>query len=49
VNPALTISALAERAIPFIVEAAQQRGVNVKYGAPTPAYATSSPLTAQGQ
>jgi choline dehydrogenase-like flavoprotein len=48
VNPALTISALAERAIPFIVEAAQQRGIDVKYGAPTPAYATSSPLTAQG-
>ena len=43
VNPALTISALAERAIPGIVAAAQARGVNVRYGAPTPApVATSS-------
>ncbi|MFJ7905573.1 GMC family oxidoreductase N-terminal domain-containing protein [Kitasatospora sp. NPDC096204] len=41
VNPALTISALAERAIPGIVAAAQQRGVNVKYGAPAPDGATS--------
>jgi choline dehydrogenase-like flavoprotein len=37
VNPALTISALAERAIPNIVRAAQERGVDVRYGAPTPA------------
>ncbi|MDH6124910.1 GMC family oxidoreductase [Kitasatospora sp. GP82] len=36
VNPALTISALAERAIPGIVRAAQQRGVKVSYGAPGP-------------
>jgi hypothetical protein len=42
VNPALTISALAERAIPHIVRAAQQRGVDVRYGAPTPAGETSS-------
>jgi enediyne biosynthesis protein E9 len=47
-NPALTISALAERAIPFIVEAAKERGINVKYGAPTPAYGTTSPMTAKG-
>jgi enediyne biosynthesis protein E9 len=31
VNPALTIAALAERAVPFIVEAARQRGVDVNY------------------
>jgi choline dehydrogenase-like flavoprotein len=31
VNPALTIAALAERAVPFIVEAARQRGVDVTY------------------
>src|SRR5436305_14830406 len=37
VNPALTISALAERAIPGIVRAAQERGVDVRYGAPGPA------------
>lgn len=36
VNPALTIAALAERAIPGIVRAAQQRGVRVTYGAPLP-------------
>ncbi|MFF2040703.1 GMC family oxidoreductase N-terminal domain-containing protein [Kitasatospora sp. NPDC058170] len=36
VNPALTISALAERAIPGIVRAAQQRGIKVGYGAPGP-------------
>lgn len=36
VNPALTISALAERAMPGIVAAAQQRGIPVKYGAPAP-------------
>ncbi|MFJ9887118.1 FAD-dependent oxidoreductase [Streptomyces sp. NPDC091287] len=36
VNPALTISALAERAIPGIVQAARDRGVDVTYGAPTP-------------
>jgi len=37
VNPALTISALAERAMPAIVAAARRRGVDVRYGAPTPA------------
>ncbi|MER5426580.1 GMC family oxidoreductase [Streptosporangium roseum] len=36
VNPAMTIAALAERAVPGIVQAAQQRGVNVTYGAPSP-------------
>lgn len=41
VNPALTIAALAERAIPGIVRAAQQRGIAVAYGAPAPDGATS--------
>jgi choline dehydrogenase-like flavoprotein len=36
VNPALTIAALAERAMPAIVAAARERGVRVKYGAPAP-------------
>jgi choline dehydrogenase-like flavoprotein len=36
VNPAMTIAALAERAIPAIVTAAKQRGVPVRYGAPGP-------------
>lgn len=36
VNPALTIAALAERAMPGIVRAAQERGVAVNYGAPSP-------------
>ena len=31
VNPALTIAALAERAVPGIVRAAQQRGIDVTY------------------
>jgi choline dehydrogenase-like flavoprotein len=41
VNPALTIAALAERAMPGIVRAAQARGVAVTYGAPAPGAATS--------
>jgi enediyne biosynthesis protein E9 len=41
VNPAMTIAALAERAIPGIVHAAQQRGVQVRYGAPAPDGGTS--------
>jgi hypothetical protein len=45
VNPAMTIAALAERAIPGIVAAARERGVDVRYGAPTPAKASSSALT----
>jgi enediyne biosynthesis protein E9 len=36
VNPAMTIAALAERAMPGIVAAAQRRGVAVQYGAPAP-------------
>ncbi|MQS06524.1 FAD-dependent oxidoreductase [Streptomyces alkaliphilus] len=36
VNPAMTIAALAERAVPGIVQAARHRGVPVTYGAPTP-------------
>jgi choline dehydrogenase-like flavoprotein len=36
VNPAMTIAALAERAIPGIVRAAADRGVDVRYGAPSP-------------
>jgi choline dehydrogenase-like flavoprotein len=42
VNPALTIAALAERAMPGIVAAARARGVNVSYGAPAPDGATSA-------
>ncbi|AXB47378.1 GMC family oxidoreductase N-terminal domain-containing protein [Amycolatopsis albispora] len=41
VNPAMTIAALAERAVPGIVKAAQNRGIDVKYGAPSPDGATS--------
>ena len=36
VNPALTIAALAERACLAIVRGAEERGVNVTYGAPSP-------------
>jgi choline dehydrogenase-like flavoprotein len=42
VNPAMTIAALAERAVPGIVGALRERGVDVSYGAPTPEGATSS-------
>ena len=41
VNPALTIAALAERSIPGIVHAAQQRDVKVTYGAPGPGAASN--------
>jgi len=41
VNPAMTISALAERAMPGIVRAAQERGIDVTYGAPAPDGSTS--------
>ncbi|MGE5826807.1 MAG: GMC family oxidoreductase N-terminal domain-containing protein [Micromonosporaceae bacterium] len=41
VNPAMTISALAERSVPHIVRAAQERGVAVTYGAPSPDGSTS--------
>lgn len=36
VNPAMTIAAMAERAMPGIVAAARERGVDVTYGAPAP-------------
>ncbi|MER7048059.1 MULTISPECIES: FAD-dependent oxidoreductase [Streptomyces] len=36
VNPAMTIAALAERAVPGIVQAAQRKGISVTYGAPAP-------------
>jgi choline dehydrogenase-like flavoprotein len=42
VNPAMTIAALAERAMPAIVRSARARGIDVSYGAPTPEGATSS-------
>ena len=41
VNPAMTVAALAERAVPGIVAALQQRGVAVRYGAPAPDGGTS--------
>jgi enediyne biosynthesis protein E9 len=41
VNPALTVAALAERAVPGIVAAARERGVEVRYGAPLPTGATT--------
>lgn len=41
VNPAMTIAALAERAVPGIVRAARERGVAVTYGAPAPDGGTS--------
>ncbi|HEX3591580.1 MAG TPA: GMC oxidoreductase, partial [Pseudonocardiaceae bacterium] len=47
VNPAMTIAALAERAMPGIVAAARDRGVDVAYGAPTPGKATTTALTAR--
>jgi choline dehydrogenase-like flavoprotein len=42
VNPAFTIAALAERAMPAIISTAQQHGINVTYGAPSPHGATSA-------
>jgi len=42
VNPAMTIAALAERAVPGIVRAARERGVQVTYGAPAPDGSTSA-------
>jgi enediyne biosynthesis protein E9 len=42
VNPALTIAALAERAVPAIVKAARERGIPVSYGAPAPDGGTSA-------
>ncbi len=42
VNPAFTIAALAERAVPGIVGALRERGVDVTYGAPAPSGEKSS-------
>lgn len=42
VNPAMTIAALAERAMPAIIRAGRQRGVDVRYGAPSPDGAVSA-------
>lgn len=42
VNPAMTIAALAERAVPGIVRAAQQRGVEVTYRGQLPVGQTHS-------
>ncbi|MCP2336075.1 FAD-dependent oxidoreductase [Actinomadura rupiterrae] len=42
VNPAFTLAALAERAMPGIVAAARERGVEVTYGAPSPEGETSA-------
>ncbi|MFC4032425.1 FAD-dependent oxidoreductase [Streptomyces polygonati] len=42
VNPAFTVAALAERAMPGIVKALQDRGVRVSYGAPSPDGETSA-------
>jgi choline dehydrogenase-like flavoprotein len=49
VNPANTIAALAERAMPAIVRAAQQRGIDVTYGAPAPHGGTSARAEANKQ
>jgi hypothetical protein len=40
-NPSSTIAALAERAVPGIVQRARSRGVRVRYGAPSPGGETS--------
>ena len=48
VNPALTIAALAERAVPGLVRAARQRGVNVTYGAPSPSAAPTVAVASHG-
>jgi len=42
VNPAFTIAALAERAVPGIMAALRERGVDVSYGAPAPDGGTSA-------
>jgi enediyne biosynthesis protein E9 len=46
VNPALTIAALAERAVPNIVRAARDRGVNVTYHGDLPTPVSTSPASA---
>ncbi len=49
VNPAMTIAALAERAVPGIVAAARARGVDVTYGAPAPDGSTAARRGTQTQ
>ncbi|MEU7821740.1 GMC family oxidoreductase [Catellatospora sp. NPDC049133] len=49
VNPALTISALAERAMPGIVQAAQRRGVAVTYVGDLPKPVASSRVPARNR
>ncbi|MDA3646991.1 GMC family oxidoreductase [Saccharopolyspora indica] len=52
VNPAMTIAALAERAVPGIVQAARERGIDVSYGAPVPGATggrTALPLAETGR
>ncbi len=46
VNPALTIAALAERAVPGIVRAARDRGVNVTYRGDLPRPVATAPAAA---
>lgn len=46
VNPALTIAALAERAVPNIVRAARDRGVEVTYHGDLPSPVTTSAVAA---
>ena len=38
----MTIAALAERAMPALVAAARERGVDVRYGAPAPDGSTAA-------
>lgn len=47
VNPASTIAALAERAMPGIVAAARARGIDVRYGAPSPGAASAGRAVAR--
>lgn len=42
VNPSFTIAALAERAVPAIVERLRRKGVEVTYGAPPPTSTTTA-------
>lgn len=42
VNPHLTISAVAERAVPYIIDRARGCGVSVQYGAPAPSGETAA-------
>lgn len=49
VNPAMTIAALAERAMPAIMARARERGVAVTYGAPVPPGVSSTVRPVAGQ